>query len=182
MTEHIKMPAVTPIVRYNADGVQTVFTYPFPIFASEDLSVYLNGAKQISGFTITGAGETAGGNVTFDTAPADKTIVTLTRELPIERLTDYLEGGDFSANSINSELDYLIAAIQQVQRENDIMLKYGDHETPGETQLPDKSIRAGKALGFNAQGDPIAVSLEGSMAAPDYTASGTGATTRTASD
>lgn len=182
MTEHIKMPAVTPVVRYNANGVQTVFTYPFPIFASEDLAVYLNGAKQISGFDISGAGQTNGGSVTFDSAPDEGTIVTLARELPIERLTDYLEGGDFSANSINSELDYLVAAIQQVQRENDTMLKYGDHETPGSVQLPDKSIRAGKALGFNAQGDPVAVSLEGSMAAPDYTASGTGAATRTSSD
>ncbi|MCB1841200.1 MAG: hypothetical protein KDI61_13210, partial [Alphaproteobacteria bacterium] len=116
MTEHIKMPDVTPLVRYVANGTQTEFEYPFPIFASEDLAVYLNGAKQASGFTIDGAGETLGGSVTFDAAPAINTIITLARELPIERVTDYLEGGDFSAQSINTELDYLIAAIQQVNR------------------------------------------------------------------
>ncbi|MEZ5814993.1 MAG: glycosyl hydrolase family 28-related protein [Alphaproteobacteria bacterium] len=182
MPEHIKMPNIVPIVRYVASGAQTVFTYPFPIFASEDLAVYIDGAKQASGFTINGAGNTAGGDVTFDTAPANGAILTIARELPIERVTDFLEGGDFSAQSINNELDYLIAALQQVARENDLMLRYGDHETPAATQLPDSDTRKNKALGFDGNGDPVAVSLEGSMAAPDFTATGTGAATRTSGD
>ena len=182
MTEHIKMPDVTPLVRYVANGTQTEFEYPFPIFASEDLAVYLNGAKQASGFTIDGAGETLGGSVTFDAAPAINTIITLARELPIERVTDYLEGGDFSAQSINTELDYLIAAIQQVNRENDTMLRYGDHEAPAEVILPDRAVRANKALGFDGNGDPVAVTLEGSMASPNFTPGGTGAATRTSHD
>lgn len=182
MTEHIKIPNTTPIVRYSANGVDSAFEYAFPIFASEDLAVYLDGAQQASGFTINGAGNTSGGNVVFDTAPASGVVVTLSRELPIERVTDYLEGGSFSAQSINSELDYLIAALQQVNRENDAMIKYGDHETPSVTVLPDRELRANKALGFDGNGDPIAVSLEGSMAAPDFMATGTGAATRTSHD
>lgn len=182
MPEHIKVPDVTPIVRYVANGVQTAYSYPFPIFASEDLAVYMDGAKQASGFTISGAGNTSGGDVTFDSAPADTAIITLARELPIERVTDFLEGGDFSAVSINNELDYLIASLQQVARENDLMLKYAEHETPGSAELPARSTRANKALGFDGNGDPIAVSLEGAMASPSYTASGAGAATRTSSD
>ena len=57
------------------------------------------------------------------------------------------------------------------------MLRYGAHETPGAVTLPDRAIRANKALGFDGNGDPVAVSLEGSMAAPDFTVSGTGAAT-----
>lgn len=182
MTEHIKMPAVTPIVRYAANGSETTYSYPFPIFASEDLAVYLGGAKQASGYTISGAGETAGGTVVFGSAPAPGVVITLARELPIERVTDYLEGGDFSAASINTELDYIVATVQQVERQNDVMLRYGDDETPGETVLPERSLRANKALGFDGNGDPVAVSLEGSMAAPDFTATGTGAATRTSHD
>ena len=182
MTEHIKMPNVTPVVRYLANGIQTIFAYPFPIFASEDLKVYVDGAEQVSGFAISGAGETLGGTITFDTAPADESIVTLARNLPIERTTDFLEGGDFSAQSINNELDYLTASLQQVNRENDVMLRYGDHEAPGKVQLPDKINRQNKALGFDGNGDPVAVSLEGSMAAPNFTPSGAGAVTRTSSD
>lgn len=179
---HIQMPDVTPIVRYLADGIETVFTYPFPIFASEDLKVFINGAEQISGITIAGAGETAGGTVTFDTAPAEDAVVTLQRVLPLERLTDFLEGGDFSASAINTELDFLTAAIQQVSRENDLMLKYGDHETPGSSELPARSIRRNKALGFDGDGNPVAVSLAGSMAMPDYTVSGIGSVERSVSD
>jgi len=182
MSEHIKMPDVTPITRYSADGAMTSYTYSFPIFASEDLSVYIDGALRASGYTINGAGDTVGGTVVFDEAPAAGTVLTLARELPIERMSDYIEGGDFSAASINSELDYIVASLQQVNRENDLMLRYSDHETPGSAQLPDRSIRAGKALGFDGDGNPVAVSLEGSMAAPDYTATGTGAVTRTTSD
>ncbi len=182
MPDHIKMPAVTPIVRYLANGESAVFSYPFPVFASENLAVYLGGAKQVSGFDITGAGATGGGNVTFDVPPAEGTIVTIARELPIERMTDFLEGGDFSAQSINNELDYLVAAIQQVERGSDLSLRYNEHETTTNVELPVRAIRANKALGFNADGDPVAVSLEGSMAAPDFTATGTGAWTRTSHD
>ncbi len=182
MTEHIKMPDIAPIVRYVANGMQSEYSFNFPIFASEDLAVYINGARQNSGYAITGAGETAGGNVSFDAAPADASIITLSRELPIERLSDFLEGGDFSAASINTELDYMIAGLQQVSRENDLMLKYGDHEAPSETTLPSRDQRKNKALGFDGSGNPIAVGLAGSMATPDFTAYGTGAVTRSSSE
>ena len=127
-SEHIKMPDIDPLVRMVADGVQAEFTYPFPIFASEDLKIFFDGAQQMSGFTVNNAGSTSGGTVTFDTAPVSGTVVTLERRLPLERLTDFLEGGDFSAQAINNELDFLIAAIQQVDRVQDGMLRYDDSE------------------------------------------------------
>ena len=58
MTDHIKMPDIVPLVRLVANGVQTVFEFPFPVFASEDLKIYIDGALQESGFTIAGAGAT----------------------------------------------------------------------------------------------------------------------------
>lgn len=181
-TEHIKMPDVTPVVRYTANGTQSVFAYPFPIFASEDMSVSLDGAPQGSGFTISGAGVTEGGSVTFDNAPANGVTVMLERRLPIERVTDFLEGGDFSARAINNELDYMIAALQQVERDNNTMLKYIPSEAPGSVELPAKALRTNKVLGFDGNGDPVAVSTEGTMAPPDFTATGTGAATRTSHD
>lgn len=181
-TEHIKMPDVAPLARYLADGAQTVFEYPFPIFASGNIAVYFDGAPQFSGFTVAGAGVTAGGAVTFATAPAAGIIVMLERRMPLERLTDFIEGGDFSARAINNELDFIIAAIQQVGRDQAPMLRYTDDETPGAVEIPAKALRANKVLGFNGDGDPVAVSAAGTMAAPDFTASGTGAATRTSAD
>lgn len=182
MTEHIKVPAVEPLVRYVASGTQTVFAYPFPIFASEDLKVYFDGAPQASGYEITGAGQTAGGTVTFSAAPAAGTVLTLERRLPLERVTDFIEGGDFSAAAINTQLDYLTGSVQQVSRDQSAMLRYSDFETPAAVTLPGRAIRANKALGFDGNGDPMAVSLAGSMAAPNFTAIGTGAVTRTSQD
>jgi Pectate lyase superfamily protein len=182
MTDHIKMPEIAPIVRYVANGTETRYEYPFPIFASEDLRVYFNAVPQYTGYDVTDAGNTAGGAVEFDVAPGDGIVITLERRLPLERMTDFLEGGDFSAQSINNELDYLTASIQQVQRGQSLMIRYSDHETPGDIILPGRESRANKALGFDGDGNPVPVSLEGSMAAPDFTATGTGATTRTAHD
>ena len=47
-TTHIKMPDIAPLVRYTASGSQTVYSYPFPIFASEDIGVYFDGAHPLS--------------------------------------------------------------------------------------------------------------------------------------
>ncbi len=179
---HIKIPDIVPIIRYVADGTDTSYEFPFPIFASEDLTVIINGAEQSSGYTITGTGESAGGEVTFDDPPAENAIITLRRDLPIERVTDYLEGGDFSAASINSELDYIIASLQQVNRANKTMLTYSDTETPAKVILPDRGVRANKALGFDGNGNPVALPVANSATAPDFTAAGTGASTRTTHD
>ncbi len=170
------MPDVPPLVRALANGVQTQFEFPFTVFASEDVAVYLNGARQLSGFDI------ESGKVIFEAAPAAGVIVMIERRMKFERLTDFIEGGDFSAQSINTELDYLVAGLQQVARDQSGMLKYPDAENPSRVILPDRSIRANKALGFDGNGDPVAVTLEGAMAAPDVMALGTGAVTRTSHD
>lgn len=178
MPEHIKMPEILPIVRYLANGTETVFTYPFPIFASEDLQISFNGVLRNTGFDVADAGNTNGGQVTFDTAPATGTIVTLERRLPLERLTDFIEGGDFSARAINNELDFLVAAIQQVSGDQTSMLRYEKQENPANLTLPAKSERANKGLGFDADGNPVPVSLTGASPHPDFLASGTGALSR----
>jgi hypothetical protein len=182
MTDHIKMPDVVPVVRTLASGAQNVFAYPFPIFASEDLAVYFDGARQYSGFTVAGSGETAGGTVTFDIPPSTGVVVTLERRMAFERLTDFIEGGDFSAQAINTELDFLVAGLQQVQRDSAPMIRYPEGENPGVTSLPDRSLRAGKVLGFDGNGDPVAVPADGTMSLPNVTVTGTGAVSRNLGD
>lgn len=182
MTEHIKMSDVVPLVRYVANGAQTVFAYNFPVFKAEDIIVRFDGARQYGGFDVTGAGKTQGGKVVFDDPPAAGVVVMIERRMKLERVTDFLEGGDFSARAINNELDFLTGALQQVGRDQAGMLRYDDNEAPAGTVLPGRALRARKALGFDADGNPVAVSLEGSMAAPDYTARGTGAVTRSSAD
>lgn len=114
MPTHIQIGDVTPRIQYTGDGTQTAFTYIFPIFEDADMQVYLDNAKQSSGYTVTGAGESSGGSVTFDVAPPVSVTVTLARRIAIERVSDFQESGEFRSKVINDELDYLTASLQQV--------------------------------------------------------------------
>jgi hypothetical protein len=178
--DHIKIPDTKPVIRYLADGAATVFTYPFPIFASEDINITIDGAPQEYGFTISGAGQTTGGTVAFDTAPASGVIIVIERSLSLERLTDFLEGGEFSAQSINTELDYLLASIQQVNSKQSAMIRVSNEEDVENIILPAKALRADKVLGFDSDGLPVAVDADGTMTMADFTTFGSGAITRTA--
>ncbi len=89
MTEYIQIGDVSPRIQYVGNGSVMAFTYPFPIFEDTDLLVYLDAVLQTTGITVTGAGETAGGTATFDTAPAFGVVVTLSRRVPEKRTTDF---------------------------------------------------------------------------------------------
>lgn len=182
MTSHIKIPDIAPIVRLVGNGTQTTFEFPFPVFASEDVSVSLNGAVQNSGYTVTNAGNTGGGTVAFSYPPAEGILITLERKMPFERLTDFIEGGSFSARALNTELDFLVAGLQQIESAQAGAIKFPTAENPAQNILPEKAIRANKALGFDGDGNPIAVSLAGAMAEPSFSAGGVGATQRTTTD
>lgn len=122
---HIKINDVSPRIRYIADGTQTVFTYPFVIFKASDIEVYIDTELQNSGYTVAGVGESLGGSVEFSEAPPLGKVVTLYRNLPIDRQSDFQDGGPFRAQVINDELDYQVALIQQMNEKFDRCLSVG---------------------------------------------------------
>jgi hypothetical protein len=158
MAEHIQVGDVSPRIQYAGDGIQTNFTYPFPIFSDGDLEVYVDSTVVIldTGYTVSGAGNSAGGEVTFTTAPAAASIVTLRRTIAIERTSDFQQSGVLRAKVLNDELDRLTAEVQQVaeQTNRSLHLKAFDVETSME--LPDKSSRADKVLAFDENGVAVA--------------------------
>lgn len=156
MDGHIKIPAVAPRIQYAGDGVQTAFAYPFPIFAADDLLVHLDDLAVASGFTVAGAGQDEGGTVTFAEPPAAGVRVTLQRLLAIRRTTDFQEGGAFRANTLNDELDYQTAALQQVELAAGRALRLGPTDGDAETLLPSAGERALRFLAFDGDGRPIA--------------------------
>lgn len=156
MSDHIQIGDVSPRVQYVADGAQTQFTYPFPIFVAADIEVYLGEAKQVSGYTVAGAGQSAGGSVTFAAAPADGVVVTLRRRLAIRRTSDFQESGEFRAKVINDELDYQTAALQQVADDGDRAVRLAPTDAAADMTLPAKTDRAGKYLACDGDGKIIA--------------------------
>jgi hypothetical protein len=105
MVEHIRIGDVAPRVHYVADGVQSGFTYPFPIFAEADLEVRLDGLVHASGFVVSGAGSSDGGAVHFFEPPPPGCAVSLRRELVVARSADFQENGILRARTLNDELD-----------------------------------------------------------------------------
>jgi len=153
MDEHIRIGDVAPRVHYVADGVQSGFTYPFPIFADADLEVRIDGLKQLSGFAVAGAGASEGGAVHFSEPPPPGSAVSIRRELAVARNTDFQENGVLRARTLNDELDYQVAALQEVKEGLGGALRLDPSEPGGAaTTLPLRRARANKLLGFDSAG------------------------------
>ena len=155
MTTHVQIGAESPRKDYIASGAQTVFGFDFAVFEPEDVEVRIDGAVAASGFT-TSVNADGRGNVVFASAPASDARVTLLRRLTIRRQSDFQEGGALRAKTLNDELDFQTASIQQVGYEVGRALRQDDSDPSGiDMRLPPKATRAGQALGFDANGKPV---------------------------
>ncbi len=152
MAEHITIGDVAPRVQYVADGILSAYTYPFPIFDEADLEIRLDGAVLLGGVAISGAGASQGGSVVFAQVPRAGTRITLRRRLKIARATDFQDNGILRARSLNDELDYQTAAIQQVADDAGAALRLGPADA-GAMVLPLREARANRVLGFDSTGD-----------------------------
>lgn len=107
-------------VEYNADGVTTTFTIPFYFLLNSDISVMvadLSGSisELVNGndFTVTGAGDSGGGSLTFGTVTASGKTILIYRNPPVTQETKYYENGKFPAASHEAALDKLTMLIQE---------------------------------------------------------------------
>ncbi|WP_337876536.1 glycosyl hydrolase family 28-related protein [Elioraea sp.] len=182
MAEHIVIGDIAPRVQYVASGAQSAFTYPFPIFKPADLEVFLDGARQSGGFTVAGAGQSSGGTLTFAAPPAAGTIVTLRRRLALQRLSDFQENGELRARVLNDELDYQVAALQQLADDLGRALQFAPTETGVAPMLPPRAARASRLLGFDAAGGVQLYAAESGTSQTLFRQDGAGAVPRTAQD
>jgi len=93
------------VFRYTGNDETTVFTFPTKFLANGDIDVYIDGVKQFSGFTVSGAGNPSGGYVTFSTAPATGESVVLVNEPPFTQLLDLTFNGKFPSTNMEESLD-----------------------------------------------------------------------------
>lgn len=109
----MSVPNQTPYNIYTANGLTTVFAYEFYLISASDIQVTINGSEVTSGYTVSGVGNTGGGEITFLTAPANGATVIFERATPTYRLTDYQDNGDLLADTVNKDFDRLWMAIQR---------------------------------------------------------------------
>jgi len=144
--------------QYTATGGQTVFAYAFEIYDKNDLVVLQNDTTLSEGthYTVSGVGNENGGNVTLVSGATGGDIITIYRDMSLERLTDYQNSGDFLAQDVNDDFDRLWLAVQQNALDSDRALVKPITDSPSiDMTLPDAADRANAVLGFDATGAPI---------------------------
>jgi hypothetical protein len=183
----------TSTANYTANGSTTTFAYPFKIFADSDLVVILRntatgvGTVQVlnSAYTVTGAGNVAGGNVVFGTAPASGNTILIRRQLPLTQETDFVPNDPFPAEAHENALDKLTMLVQQssVDVNDAIVFPASDSGLGLNNVLPSVTERRAKLIQFTNDGsvDVIApadlgTAIIGANYAVD-TFTGSGATT-----
>ena len=142
----------TPRVQYTATSGQTVFSVPFEFFVNSDLKVYRNSTllTLTTNYTVTGAGVTGGGSVTFVTGATAGDIVTIVRDVPVARTSDFPTSGPFNIEALNTDLDRLTAMAQQQETLDGRSLRLDQFDTPNTLNvLPVKASRVGRVLAFN---------------------------------
>jgi hypothetical protein len=135
------------------------YAFTFEILAATDIEVYKGDTLLIltTDYTVTINVNGTGSVTLVLTAGTDN--ITIVGARAIERTTDFVTGGDFFANTVNSELDSLTIFAQQNAEAvtRSIQAPVTDPTTIDMT-LPVKTDRAGKYLSFNVStGNPEVV-------------------------
>ncbi len=153
MTDHVKIYGIKPRIQYVADGTLTEYEFPFAIFKTTDIEVYFGDTKQDSStYTVSEARHSDGGSITFESAPTSGTIITIVRNLSIERTSDFQEGSTLRAKVLNDELDYQIACQQQIAENLNRSMVLPPYATDNDVDLTLPTPSAGKAIVWNADG------------------------------
>lgn len=148
--------------QYIATASQTVFPYDFPIFDDDHIVVKRTRSgttttlTKTTDYTVGSVGVEAGGNVTLTSGAALDDVLTLYRDVPVERTADFTEAGDFLAVTLNRELDLITMMLQQMERNLDRSVTLDIVDTTASMTLPLAEDRASMFLAFDASGNPVA--------------------------
>ena len=153
--------STTNKVSYSGNGVTVTFPYTFKIFADGDLTVTLRSSAGVettkaltTHFTVTGAGDEAGGNVVMLTAPATGETLVIKRELDLTQETDYVDNDPFPAESHEEALDRLTMIEQQQQEIIDRAFTYPvSYAGSASKEMPEPS--ASKVLAWKSDASAL---------------------------
>lgn len=122
----------------DGDGSTVAFAFPYRFLVDADLKVYVrdaNGNETLktitTDYTVTGAGDGAGGTVTFLAAPIVGETVVIIRDPDLLQEIDYSEGDAFPAETHESGLDKLTMVVQRLKDRQDRSFELGETDTQG---------------------------------------------------
>lgn len=148
-------------IGYNGNGATTAFAFPYRFLANADLVVTLVRADTTqvvqtlnTDYTVTGAGDDAGGTVTMVVPPATGQQLVIVRDVPLTQETDYISGDPFPAESHETALDKLTMISQRLNNLISRSIRLSDADLlVSSTILP--SPIANATLVWNATGTAI---------------------------
>ena len=112
-----------PRVQYTASSGQTAFSVGFEFFNNSDLVVvktsgstdttltYSATPSSATQYSVAGAGVSGGGSITLGGGATLNDKYTIYRNLPVARTTDFSASGSFPVETLNTELDKVIACL-----------------------------------------------------------------------
>ena len=147
---------------YTGNGSTTTFAYSFKIFDDDDITVILRttatGTETVqtktTHYSVTGVGNSSGGNVVFGSAPTSAQTVVLLRQTAQTQATDYTPNDPFPAASHEDALDKLTLMTQDQQDELDRSIKLSRTNTMTSTEFTVTATnRANKIFAFDSSGE-----------------------------
>lgn len=146
-------------VVYSGSAGVGPYSFTFEILTQTDIAVYKNTTllTLTTDYTVT-INANGTGSITLVSAATGADSITIVGDRGIQRTTDFVTGGDLFANTLNQELDALTIYSQQVDEKAERGLKAPVTDpTSINMTLPSKTSRASKYLGFDVNGNPVAV-------------------------
>ena len=143
-------------------STQAIFAYTFEVYDKDDLVVLKNSTTLSEGtqYTVSGVGLNEGGNVTLKPGHVAVAgdVITIYRNMALERTTDYQNSGDFLAAEVNEDFDRLWLAIQQNATTDSRSVRKPVLDLDSiNMELPVASGRSHRLLGFDSTGAVEAV-------------------------
>ena len=164
----------------------SAFTYTFKIAAASEMQVIIRSSAGVetiktitTHYTVSGVGNSGGGTVTFTAGniPATGETVVLRRVTAQTQTMDLIDNDPMSAETIETAHDKSIALIQELQEQLNRSIKVSRTATITTPEITDDaSARAGKLLGFDATGNALDATIDGSGVAVSATNAANSAT------
>tara|TARA_R100000655_G_C2989484_1_gene192893 strand:- start:635 stop:2305 length:1671 start_codon:yes stop_codon:yes gene_type:complete len=149
----------SPRISYSVSqgATTTSFAVPFEFFDNADLNVYVDGTlKTITTHYTVSGGDGSTGTVSISvTGITGGSTVVITRDIALERTTDFPVSGAFNIVSLNTELDRMIAIAADLEDQANRALQLTDFDAAVSLVLPDVDTRKGKTLAFNASSGAV---------------------------
>ncbi len=151
----------TPRNQYTASGGQTQFAYSFEIFEVTDIKVfkgatlltYASSPSDATEYSVQGAGTSGGGTITIGGGATVSDVYTLVRDVPVKRTTDFPTSGPFVIDSLNTDLDKMVAMMGEREDEIARSIRLTDDDSTATLTLPVSATRANKVLTFDGSGN-----------------------------